>query len=463
MDFLTKLFSNSESNKNKMIERGMVQKISGSITIPYGMTKIPDRLFVGNKGITSVTVPGTVKEIGDRAFANCENLVKVKLCEGIEKIGSNVFTGCKKLRRVTYPDSINTYQGWTFYGTELEAPVMNVSKTILVFCPATVSAREWTVPDTVKTISRQAFIENTELEVLHLHEGLEKIEQMAFIECGIKEITIPYSVCEIGRGAFCRCKKLEKITISNPDTKVSDHAFDGCINLKEIAYGDLNENDKIFHLKGQPFLIQHLEDPANMNHVDDTVFIRLSSLCAKGDSLAMAALSDYFKILSRNIEASPFYYRASNYWRYSAYLKGNEKAVKWFKQFFDEHPGEHLESILYENNDHNANWYSFSIPGSMLNNLGYDFFEPNREYEVKRFENEDIVEVGTHESWEGPDEDGFGVEEYYDWWFLDENMQPIPGVNKVNASMRERNHGKQFDSERAKAAAILNQKKREKR
>lgn len=122
------------------------------------MSEIKGRLFDGNKNITSVVIPGTVKKIGDRAFADCENLKTVILNEGIEEIGRNVFTGCKNLRKVTSPDSVTKYQGWTFYGTNLSAPVLNVSGTILIFCPESVSGKEWSVPDTVKTISWQAFI-----------------------------------------------------------------------------------------------------------------------------------------------------------------------------------------------------------------------------------------------------------------------------------------------------------------
>ena len=178
-------------------------------------------MFDSNKGITSVTIPGTVKKIGNRAFAECDNLEKVILNEGIEEIGSNVFTDCPKLKQVVYPNSIKKYQGWTFYGTNLAAPVFNVSRTILIFCPESVAGREWTVPKTVKIISWQAFINHKKLEILHFQEGLEVIEHMAFIECsGLREITIPYSVKEIGENAFDDCYSLEKITILNPKTKV---------------------------------------------------------------------------------------------------------------------------------------------------------------------------------------------------------------------------------------------------
>lgn len=446
------------TGKNGVIDHIQAKKMVGDVLIPAAMAEIPDRLFDGNKKITGVTIPGTVKCVGSRAFADCENLKRVVLGEGIEEIGSNVFTGCGKLRKVVYPDSVTRYQGWTFYGTKLEAPVLNASGTILVFCPSSVSGREWSVPDTVKTIAWQAFIENQELEVLRLPEGLERIERMAFIECGMRKITIPYSVREIGAEAFYRCERLEKAVILNPKTKIGAGAFSGCGNLKEIVYAKLSESDRIFHLKGQPFLIQHLEDPANLNHREDPEFARLTAGCANGDADAMYALAEWFGRWARMPGASSFYIRAANYWRYRSYRKGNEKAVKWFQRFFAEHPGEQLESILFESSDHRAEYYSYSIPGKMLNDLGFAFFSPGRNYEIKQFEGEDLVTASAFESHEPPDEDGFGAEDNYDWWFLDENMQPIPGVESVNATMRETDWSF-FTDVRDRAVKILRQRR----
>lgn len=469
MGLFSRLFKDSGStfdqagtkSPNIVLDRDTAQKLKGNIVIPGDVVEIKARSFDGNKAITSVTVPGTVKRIGSRAFADCDNLEKVTLCEGIEAIDTNVFTGCKKLRQVTYPDSVTQYQGWTFYGSELSAPVFNHSKTLLVFCPKSVSGREWTVPDSVKIIGWQAFIENTELEILHLPEGLEKIEEDALIECGIREITIPYSVREIGKTAFDHCTQLEKVTILNPATKLMPCVFDGCVSIKEICVGGekIRENDRFFHLKGKPFLMQHLEDAANLRHRADPRFKELTARCARGDDNARSELAGFFEEWAERKGASRFYLRAANYWRYRAYQAGNKQAEKWFNRFFDEHPSEHLESILCENSDHLVNWYTYSFPGEMLNDLGYDFFEPHRKYEIKQYTDTDVVEVSAFESYEGPDEDGYGAETYYDWWFLDENMQPIPGVLMVNDTTHERNSGSQYSIERAKAEKILKKRK----
>ena len=446
------------ASKKAIIEYSQAEKMIGDVIIPDTMSEIKGRLFDGNKNITSVVIPGTVKKIGDRAFAGCENLKTVILNEGIEEIGSNVFTGCKNLRTLTYPDSVTKYQGWTFYRTNLSAPVLNASGTILIFCPESVSGKEWSVPDTVKTISWQAFIESKDLEILHLPEGLEKIEHMAFIECGFAEITIPFSVREIGSDAFYYCDNLEKITILNPYTKLENRLCYECENLKEINYAGLTESDRIFHLMGQPFLLENTDDPSNLNHTKNSEFLRLAKKCALGDTNSMYDMALFFENCSHISGASPFYIRAANYWRYRAYCRGHEDAVKWFTRFFAEHPGEHLESILSENSDHRANCYTYSVSGSILNELGYSFFEPEKDYEIKQSEGEDLVIASAFESYEPPDDDGFGAEYYYDWWFLDENMQPIPGIRRLNSTVRETN-SPFFMNVKDKAVRILKERK----
>ena len=433
------------------------KKLSGHVTIPAGVRDLQFNLFEGNEGITSVTVPGTVKIVGVRAFADCENLERVTLEEGIEEIGGCAFVGCKKLRHVTYPDSVKKYQGDSFRDTTLAEPVLNASKTILIHCPESVTGVEWTVPDTVKVIAWQAFQDHKAMELLHLPEGLEVIEGMAFMDCGLREITIPHSVRKIGKRAFWCCDYLKKATVLNPQTIVGMGAFSCCDDLSEINYGDMHETDKIFHLKGQPFLIQHLEDAPNLSHASHRTFRRYTALCAKGDADAMNALADWFEEWSQKRNASQFYIRAAHYWRYRAYRKGNTDAKEWFSIYFSEHPGEPLESILFESSDHREGMYNFTIPGELLNALGYDFFEPGNMYEIHQFEGDPVVEASTFADYEGPDEDGFGAEYNYYWWFLDENMQPIPGIERLYGEVRETDFD-HFKKTRAKAVEILLQR-----
>lgn len=213
------------------------------------------------------------------------------------------------------------------------------------------------------------------------------------------------------------------------------------------------------NLTKKTFLVQHIETPANFNHANDKKFKQLTAECAKGNADAMYALADWFEKMSHRWFASKFYVRAANYWRYRAFLKGQKYAVLWFERYFAEHPDEQLESIISESSDHRGKYdYHHDIPGKLLNDLGFDFFDPNRKYDIRKLEHEDIVEVSAFASYEGPDEDGFGDEWNYDWWFLDENMQPIPGIKKLYGEVKEIDDD-QFRQARAKAAQIIKQRR----
>ncbi len=205
----------------------------------------------------------------------------------------------------------------------------------------------------------------------------------------------------------------------------------------------------------KPFLIQHIETSANFNHVTDKNFKQLTAGCAKGDADAMNALANWFGKLSRKWFASKFYDRAANYWRYRAYRKGQAEAVAWFKRYFAEHPGEQLESIISECSDHRGKYdFHHNILGKLLNDLGFDFFDANRKYDIRKLDYENIVEVSAFADYEGSDEDGFGDEWNYDWWFMNENMQPIPGIKKLYGEVKEIDD-EQFRQARAKAVEIL--------
>jgi len=64
--------------------------------------------------------------------------------------------------------------------------------------------------------------------------------------------------------------------------------------------------------------------------------------------------------------------------------------------------------------------------GEELRRLGYTFFKADREYNIAPIGEDGIVQVTSWCGDEGPDEDGFGREEYYDWWLLDGDLRPIP-------------------------------------
>ncbi|MGN0399097.1 MAG: leucine-rich repeat domain-containing protein [Blautia sp.] len=408
----------------------------GSAIIPDGTTEIWDRAFDSNEGVRSVFVPGTVKRIGRRAFADCTNLSRVELAEGINYIDQNAFTGCSKLQKVILPDSIyvDEMDGWAFYQcTGLRTPVYNRSGTVLYAYPCMDRSKSFVIPERVKRIGAAAFLKNPYLEEVILPDGLERIGRRSFIECGIRRITIPASVKVIEPLAFLLCKELKIVTVKGKETVISVSAFDkGADDIRLISKRHY-QPDEWTRILGEPFLLapkkKQLPDGW---HVKDKKFLDLAAECALGKAGAMWEMGEYFKGLGEEA----FYVGASNFWRYRAYQNGSQEAKVWMEQWFLENAdARHMESVMPE---HMLGNYD----GRYLNYCGFLFFDPERDYTLDsrwRREHYSLVEVNSWCDDDGPDEDGFGREEYYDWWYLDGNLREIEGVGMIHSySYRDR-------------------------
>ena len=70
-------------------------------------------------------------------------------------------------------------------------------------------------------------------------ESLTYIDEGAFQQSGIKEITVPQNVTYIGKQAFGACGSLEKIVINAKDVTIANYVARACANLKEVyIYSD---------------------------------------------------------------------------------------------------------------------------------------------------------------------------------------------------------------------------------
>ena len=105
-----------------------------------------------------------------------------------------------------------------------------------------------------------------------------------------------------------------------------------------------------------------------------------------------------------------------------------------------------------------------SEDGLRLRALGFLFFDPRRSYRLSGPDCDGIVQVCSWCGGDGPDEDGYGREELYDWWYLDEHLTPLPGVEMLHAYsdheacvLRER-----FEAQHAAAARAIRERRQKK-
>lgn len=129
---------------------------------------IDAQAFMDNTSIRGIYIPDTVKTVGEKAFCNVGNLQSVRLSEKMTHLSESVFENCVSLKEIDIPDNLGVIYENCFAGcTALKKVNMN----------------------DVSWIRSGAFSGCTSLTQLTLSISLRTIEEGAFTDCGLKEIT----------------------------------------------------------------------------------------------------------------------------------------------------------------------------------------------------------------------------------------------------------------------------------
>lgn len=386
----------------------------GRLVIPDGLCGIPDSLFDGKlckeyrdrfDEIVSVHIPGTVRRIGKRAFAGCRNLEKVIFDEGVRQMDSNAFNGCEKLKSIRLPASIEDMRGWTFWKSGIDEPVLSSDGKTLYYYPQKWDLVEYTIPEGVEVIADRAFTDCSALKRIVFPKTLKRISSEAICGLNLEKIEIPAGV-EVEKGAIAFSKRIPAIRWAEEMDAFSERrASVRCI--------------------GGSFLARTRCKLPENRYWKEEAFVRLSQKCAEGDVQAMERMTEYFENLSK-AAGDVFFLCAAHFWRMRAYLYGSEESKAFYIRWCEEHPNERPISPFLDED------LCGSAEGEELNALGFMFFDEDREYSLGGVDDEGVVEASAWESEDGPDEDGFGREMNYDWWYLNEFLLRPEGVDWVH-------------------------------
>ena len=210
-----------------------------NLTIPSGVTSIGAYAFHDCTGLTNVTIPSSVTSIGTEAFYGCTNLTNVNVPESVVSIDEEAFTntpffnnmtGLVYLGKVAYkyvgtmPDNTNIIIN---NGTATLAP------SLFSFCSGLKSV---TIPESVTNIGERAFENCSGLTSVNIPSSVTEIGNFAFIRCtGLTSVTIPESITSIGRSVFNGCSGLTSVIIPESVTSIGMYAFDGCTGLTSLT------------------------------------------------------------------------------------------------------------------------------------------------------------------------------------------------------------------------------------
>ncbi|SDB02789.1 leucine-rich repeat protein [Eubacterium oxidoreducens] len=189
-----------------------------SIDIPSSVRELSSLMFYYDP-ITSITIPEGVTSIPDYAFYNTGALKDIQLPDSLKTIGSYAFAACG-VEEITIPENVKSIGDHGFGGSSL---------------------RSFTCPDSLRTIGAGAFMEDTSLETIRLNEGLTSIGEAAFSSTGLVSLTIPDSVTYVGPSLVVSSSSLESVHIgANLEDLETPFAAD--YSLKTITVSEDNQN-----------------------------------------------------------------------------------------------------------------------------------------------------------------------------------------------------------------------------
>ena len=252
-NFIEVNFLCSGKSPDKTIKSGMFQGCNlRKVTLPYGLTTIPNWLFYNQSHLSEIVIPDSVTSIYDNAFHGCTSLSKIEIPDSVTHIGDSAFYRCTSLSKIEIPDSVTSIGYYAFKGcTSLSEIIMpekiddmgggvfqnctSLKRVVASFGVRTFSAGNVTV-STTNYIPDTAFCGCTALQSVTIPDCIQRIDNDAFNGCkSLTDITLPSTIRVICDNSFANCKNLTSITLS-PDIEIDCTAFSSCDNLSYIYF-----------------------------------------------------------------------------------------------------------------------------------------------------------------------------------------------------------------------------------
>lgn len=188
------------------------------IILPETVKLIREMAFYKCENLKKITLPQSVEVVGNYSFDNCTALEEFN-AGGATIIGGHVFENCPNLKKVTIsgnctefdPDlfvdcltleEINVTDGNGNYSS-VDGVLFNKDKTELIVYPSSRPDKTYKMPDSVKKVQVDAFINCSAIEDIVLSKNLTELEKYAIYNCPVLKSVRAYRKLEtIGEFAF---------------------------------------------------------------------------------------------------------------------------------------------------------------------------------------------------------------------------------------------------------------------
>lgn len=199
---------------------------NGTFEIPKMIIGISDWAFQYCKKLERIQLPDNVKYLGHGIFDNCINLKEAYLSKNITELPYSTFNGCDNLDKITVSEENKKYYS-------RNGVLYNKNLTEIVVCPP--KKEKVFLPNTIKTIKRNAFMGCNKLTNIKLPQNLTTIEGCVFSRCtNLTKLELPSNIKNVDYFSFF-CSNIKQITLFDQVLKFDYSILENCNSLKTIV------------------------------------------------------------------------------------------------------------------------------------------------------------------------------------------------------------------------------------
>ena len=208
-----------------------------------GVKNIPKGLFSECRKITMMSLTGNYAEIKATDLRKLKNLRAVNTSKAIQ---GNLKEYCKKLKnnKITVSSEMKKFGKFLIENKKLieytgNSEVVKIPKGVKVIDDIVFRGenkiRKIVMPNTVRTIGKEAFDSCERLIEIKFSKKLTKIGDYAFSNCTrMKKYNLPKTVKSIGKCAFRWNYSLKTVNVPKKVKTIQFATFENCVNLKKV-------------------------------------------------------------------------------------------------------------------------------------------------------------------------------------------------------------------------------------
>jgi hypothetical protein len=262
-------------------------------SVDYAVTNVGG--FANHIKLELVDLPDTLKTLAANAFNGCHRLYEIEFPAGLTTIGAEALYGCSKIKEIHITSNITDIGAGAFTACPLEIITVADDNTVyevannclikgkgqatgkilvkgmstgtipddgsvtelLSYCFANTDITGMVIPESITTISNNAFSRCYNLTTIQLPNTLEVLDATCFAWCNkLTGVVLPSCVKDIKTYAFNSCA-LDSIVIPGSVNNVLERSFGDMPSLKTVTFEpklDANGNIKAPYIHKNAFI-----------------------------------------------------------------------------------------------------------------------------------------------------------------------------------------------------------------